>query len=65
MRYDIIGIREFAEMLTREGGLTAGGTPSNRKALEGARLHRHIQKRLAAEHEVCFVYCKPRMVDVS
>ena len=51
MRYDIIGIREFAEMLTREGGLTAGGTLSNRKALEGARLHRHIQKRLAAEHD--------------
>ena len=50
MRYDLIGIREFAEVLTREGGFTSGGIISNRKALEGARLHRHVQKRLAAEH---------------
>ena len=54
MRYDLIGIREFAEVLTRECGLTAGGILSNRKALEGARFHRHVQKRLTAEHD-CFM----------
>ena len=50
MRYDFVGIREFAEMLTREGGLASGRVLSNRKALEGARLHRHVQKKLTAEH---------------
>ncbi len=52
MRFDLLGIREFAEIMTRSGGLSSGSfPPSPAKAIEGAKLHRHIQKKLARDHD--------------
>ena len=52
MKFDLIGIREFSEIMTRCGGLKAGsGTLPLVKARKGVRLHKSVQKYLAEQHQ--------------
>jgi Rad3-related DNA helicase len=51
MRLDLIGVREFSEIMTRCGGLKAGsGTLPLAKARKGVKLHKSVQKYLAGQH---------------
>ena len=64
MRYDLLGVREFAEKLTLTGGLgSSGASAPLSKARKGVKLHKAVQKQLgslhpdfAAEKQVLYKY---------
>ena len=64
MRYDLLGVREFAEKLTLTGGLgSSGASAPLSKARKGVKLHKAVQKHLgslhpdfAAEKQVLYKY---------
>ena len=51
MRFDLLGVREFAEKLTLTGGLgSSGASAPLSKARKGVKLHKAVQKYLETLH---------------